>query len=185
MIVYKKAHDMVPQSLIVECLGVVGVSEQIKHFFSKSMKAWKVDLTCNNQFLDGVVMKREIFQGYSLSSLLFVLCLIPLTLVLVKSEREYQFLSNKDKINHLLFMDDLKLYAKKEKSLNSLVHTLRTFSEDIGIEFSINEYATLVLREGKTTKFVGISLPNGIVMKGLIDELGCKYLNIILQAYQI
>ena len=41
---YKKAYDMVPHSRIVECLGMVGVSEQIKHFLSESMKAWKVDL---------------------------------------------------------------------------------------------------------------------------------------------
>ena len=48
LIDYKKAYDMVPHSWIVECLGMVGVSEQIKHFLSKSMKAWRVDLTCND-----------------------------------------------------------------------------------------------------------------------------------------
>ena len=31
---YKKAHDMVPHFWIVECLGMVGVSKQIKHFLS-------------------------------------------------------------------------------------------------------------------------------------------------------
>ena len=53
---YKKAYDMVPHSWIVECLGMVGVSEQIKHFLSESMKAWRVDLTCN-QSLGGVDIK--------------------------------------------------------------------------------------------------------------------------------
>ena len=38
-----------------------------------------------------------------------------MTLILHKSESEYQFSSTKEKINHLLFMDDLKLYAKNEK----------------------------------------------------------------------
>ena len=37
---YKKAYNMVSYSWIVECLGVVGVSEQIKLFLSESMKAW-------------------------------------------------------------------------------------------------------------------------------------------------
>ena len=45
---------MVPHPWIVECLGMVGVSKQIKHFFSESMEAWRVDLTCNNQYLGGV-----------------------------------------------------------------------------------------------------------------------------------
>ena len=35
---YKKAHGMVPQSWIVECLDMVRVCEQIRHFLSESMK---------------------------------------------------------------------------------------------------------------------------------------------------
>ena len=48
---------MVPHSLI----GMVGVSEQIKQFLPESMKAWRVDLTFNNQSLGGVDIKWEIF----------------------------------------------------------------------------------------------------------------------------
>ena len=178
-IYYKKALDMVPHSWIVECLGMVGVSEQMKLFLSESMKAWRVDLTCNNQSLGRVDIKRGIFQGDSLSSLLFVLCLIPLTLILHKSESAYQFSSTKEKINHLLFMDDLKLYAKNEKGLDSLVQTVRIFSDDIGMEFGIDTWATLVLKRGKLTKFDGISLPDGTVMKVLIEEAVYKYLGVI------
>ena len=39
---YKKAYDMVPHSWIVECLDMVGMIEQIKHFLSESMKEWRV-----------------------------------------------------------------------------------------------------------------------------------------------
>ena len=56
-------------------------------------------------------IKHRIFKGDSLLLLLFVLCLIPLTVILRKSESAYRFSSNKKKINHLLFMDDLKIYA--------------------------------------------------------------------------
>ena len=52
---------MVPHSCIVECLDMIGVSEQIKHFLSESMKAWRVDLTCNNQSLGGEDIKQGIF----------------------------------------------------------------------------------------------------------------------------
>ena len=108
---YKKTYDIVPHSWIVECLGMVGVSEEVKHFWSESMKPWRLDLTCNNQTLGGVDVKQGRFQGDSLSSLSFVLCLIPLTVVLHKPESAYRFLSNKKKINHLLFIDFLKSYA--------------------------------------------------------------------------
>ena len=115
---------MVPHFWIVKCLNMVGVCERIKHFLPESMKAWRVDLTCNNQSLGGVDKKRRIFQGDSLSPLLSVLCLIPLPVILRTSESAYQFSSNEEKINHLLFMDDLKLSAKNEKGLESLVQTV-------------------------------------------------------------
>ena len=108
-----------------------------------------------------------------------MLCLIPLTLILHKVESAYQFSSNKKKINHLLFMADLKLYAKNEKGLDSLVQTVRIFSKDIGMEFGIDKCGTLVLMRGKITKLDGISLPDGKVMKGLVEGAGYKYLGII------
>ena len=80
------------------------------------------------------------------------------------------------KRNHLLFMDDLKLYAKNEKGLESLVQTLQIFSNDIGMECGIYKCATLVLKRGKITNFDGILLPDGRVMKGLIEGAGYKYL---------
>ena len=94
------------------------------------------------------------------------------------------FSSNKEKINHLLFMDDLKLYAKNEKGLESLVQTVRIFSDDTDTEFSINKCAALVLKRGKITKFDVISLPDGRLMKGLFEGAGYKYLG-VLQADQI
>ena len=163
---------------------MVGVSEQIKLFLSESMKAWRVNLTCNNQSLVRVDIKQGIFQGDSLSPVLFVLCPIPLTLILHKSESAYKFSSTKEKINHFLFMDDLKLYTKNEKGLDSLVQIVRIFSEDIGMECGIDKCATLVLKRWKITKFDEISLLDGRVMKGLIEGAGYKYLG-TLKADQI
>ena len=50
---------------------------------------------------------------------MFVLALIPLSLILIKSKAAYEFSGGKEKINHLLFMDDLKLYSRSEKGLDS------------------------------------------------------------------
>ena len=93
--------------------------------------------------LGEVEIKRGIFQGDSLSPLVFVLALIsflaliPLSLILRKEKAAYEISESKEKINHLLFMDDLKLYRRREKGLDSLVQAVRVFSEDIGMEFGI------------------------------------------------
>ena len=69
---------------------------------------------------------------------MFVLPLIPLSLILIKAKATYEFSGSRVKINHLLFMDNLNLYSRNEKELDSLVQTIRIFSQDIGMEFGID-----------------------------------------------
>ena len=93
--------------------------------------------------------------------------LIPLSLILRKTKAAYDFSGSKDKVNHHLFMNDLKLYSRNEKELKSLVQTIRAFSKDIAMEFDIEKCAMLVIEEGKIVKLVGIELPDGKVIKSL------------------
>ena len=62
-------------------------------------------------------------------------------------------------------MDDLRLYVRNEKGLESLVQTVDFFSDDIDMEFGIDKCATLILKRGEITKSDRISLPDGRVMK--------------------
>ena len=118
-----------------------------------------------NSELGEVQIKRGIFQGDSLTPLVFVLALIPLSLILRKTKAAYEFSESKEKINHLLFMDDLKLYSQNEEGLDSLVQTVRVFSEDIGMEFDTEKCAMLVTEKEKIAKSVGVELPDGKVIK--------------------
>ena len=109
---YKKAYDMVPHSWIKECLDLFGVPENIKSLLVNSMEKWKVTLCSENSELGEVEIKRGIFERNPLSSLMFVLELIPLSLILRKEKVAYEFSEIKEKINHLLFMDGLNLYSQ-------------------------------------------------------------------------
>ena len=88
--------------------------------------------------------------------------MIPLGLILKKTKAVYEFSESKEKINCLLFMDDLKLYSRREKGLDSLVQTVCVFSRDIGMEFGIEKCVMLVMEKGKIVKSVGIELPEVI-----------------------
>ena len=165
--------------MILECLDLFGVAESIKSLLVNNMEKWKVMLCSGNSKLGEVEIKRGIFQGNSLSPLVFVLALIPLSLILRKAKAAYEFSESKEKINHLLFMDDLKLYSRSEKGLDSLVQTVHVFSEDIGMEFDIEKCAMLVMEKGKIEKSVGIELPGGKVTKSLQEGECCKYLRIL------
>ena len=65
----------------------------------------------------------------------------------------------------MLFLDDLKLYAKSEEQTNTLVRTVHVFSTDIGMEFGIKKSGILTMKRGKIVKSEGIKLPGGEVMK--------------------
>ena len=74
---YKKTY-MVPHSWNVESLDLFGVAENVKSLLVNSMEKWKIMLCSANSELDEVEIKRDIFQGDSLSSLVFVLPMISL-----------------------------------------------------------------------------------------------------------
>ena len=118
---HKKACDMVPHSWIIKCLDLFGVAENIKSLLVNSMEKWRVMLCSGNSELGEVEIKRDIFQRDSLSPLVFVLVVIPISLILRKVNAAYEFSESKEKFNHLLFMDDLKLYSRSDKGLDSLV----------------------------------------------------------------
>ena len=73
-------------------------------------------------------------------------------------------------------MDNLKLYSRNEKGLDSLVQTVRVFSEDIGMEFGIEKCAMLVMKKRKIVKSVGTELSDGKVIKSLRESESYKYL---------
>ena len=74
---------------------------------------------------------------------MFVLALILVSLILRKAKAAYEFFRKQREVHHLLFMDDLKLYSRSEKGLDSLAETVRVFTEDIGMEFGTEKCAVL------------------------------------------
>ena len=91
--------------------------------------------------------------------MLFCMALNPLSALLDKSTYGYRFKSGTT-IN-LLYMDDIKLYAKNEQDIDSLLHLTRVFSSDIGMTFVLAKCGRLIVNRGKVKSTCGISLPEG------------------------
>jgi len=66
-----------------------------------------------------IQIRRGIFQGDSLSPLLFSIALIPLTNELNRADCGYQVHGTERKISQLLYADDLKLLARNENDLKN------------------------------------------------------------------
>ena len=106
----KKSYDTVPHDCILHCLSLFGTHKKIIKFLECAMSKWSTVLTVNGVSLGQVDIKCGIFQGDSLSPLLFVMCFAPLSFVLDKTCKGYQFSNSSTLINHLVYMDDIKLY---------------------------------------------------------------------------
>ena len=100
--------------------------------------------------------------------------MIPLIQILQKVKSRYT-LKDGEKLNHLLFMDDLKIFAKSEHEVIGLFFRAQILSSDIGIEIGIKKCGVLVLKRGKLVSSEGVEMPDGEGTKE-IEKNGYKYL---------
>ena len=98
---------------------ILNVANHIRNVIEKSMKNRKVGLTLGGETLSEVKVSRDISQGDSVLPVLFVITLIPLSILPRDMKAGYMLGEVREKINNLLFTDDLKLCGKTMQELGS------------------------------------------------------------------
>ena len=120
-------------------------------------------------------IKRGIFQGVSLSPLLFTMSLNPLSQELQKTRYGYQ-LDEQTKTNHLFYLDDLKLYGTSDNQLMGLISTVKIVSEDVKMEFGLDKCAKASFKKCQKHSAEGIPLNDNQVIQDLDQAETYKYL---------
>ena len=95
------------------------ISDKVINSIKKTMKIWKVELTTGGKNLAEVKIQRNIFQRNALSPLLFIVVMMPLNDILRKCSAGYKLSKSQERISHLMYMDNIKLFAKNEKELET------------------------------------------------------------------
>ena len=120
------------------------------------MKKWTTTLQVkvkNHRIMSDLIrIQQGIYQGDSLSPLWFCLALNPLSYLLNKTNYGFAIHSGNQEVqrlNHLLYMDDIKLYAATNNQLQELLRLTHTFSRDIKMVFGIEKCKTLCIAKGK------------------------------------
>nr|CAH7763875.1 unnamed protein product [Callosobruchus chinensis] len=120
------------------------------------MGTWRTNIHLKTQ--DGLIqteelrIRRGIFQGDSLSSLWFCRCLNPIFNTLNNTHHGFNIRHqkvNQHKINHVLYMDDLKLYAATEVKLRELLRITGLCTSDVRIEFGMSKCKALHINKGQ------------------------------------
>ena len=125
---------------------------------------------------EDININSAIFQGDFLTPLLFCGTPIPLSKLLNNTGYGYKIYDNT--INHLFYMDDLKLFAKNYQQLQGLLNIVKQFSDDIPMEFGLDKCAEATFSGGKLLKPKNITLDTTSIIKDLEPEESCKYLGL-------
>jgi len=164
-----KAFDSVSHTYLMKCIEKLNFPPWIGKFLQKTINNWHLDIFSNGEKVLSKKITRGILQGDSLSPLLFVLCIDPLSRALnskypkvnVKTEGEADHA-----VNHLLFIDDLKLLAHEDSVLKSMAEEVERFFTTVGLKINHDKSATNsevctdsaeLLNGAKGYKYLGIT----------------------------
>ena len=152
---YRKAFDMTSHELIVHLLRCLAVPDPVVRCIEELMPLWRTrfTITSGNDRVqtEPVSFKRGVFQGDSLSPLLFCISLLPLSVSLRKT-RGYNCGTpgnRRHKVTHLFYMDDLKLYASGERDLHQSLGVVQEYTQAVGMEFGLDKCALVHLKRGR------------------------------------
>ena len=92
---------------------------------------------------------------------------MPLNYVLRKCAGSYKFLKSQEEINHLIFLNDIKIFVKKGKRTGDLDPNNKSIQPGYRNGISIEKCDILITKSGQRESAEGIELPNQEITKAL------------------
>ncbi|XP_031338165.1 uncharacterized protein LOC116167068 [Photinus pyralis] len=152
---YIKAYDKIPHSWIIHSLKLYKINNKVINLLQNAMTKWKTTVQLKTPKEDlktgKISIKRGIYQGDSLSSLLFCLSMNSLSSILKHNNKGFTIKTKEQKhtITHLFYMDDLKLYADSERNLINIIKIVEKFSIDINMELGTEKCKIQAIKKGQ------------------------------------
>ena len=148
---YRKAFDHVPHGWLLEVLDSIRAPTYLRCCVANLLPLWatqfKLGFGRNTVKVD-LHYHRGLFQGDSLSPLLFCLSIVPLSHAL-RSIDGYKSRSFGGRVTHLLFMDDLKVYVRDERAMKKALSLVDRVSKAVRMELGLRKCAVANIIRGK------------------------------------
>ena len=179
---YKKAFDLVPHEWLIKSLHLAKLPEDLIRATEDltSQCSTVPHLKGEEEVIvsDIIYFVKGIFQGDSLSVLLFILSVNPLSFLLHKLQG-YAYGKHKNyKVTHNFFVDDLKLYASSVNTAKKQFDLVTEFSKDTGMTFGDDKCAYQQIQNGKLLKSTNNLEINQLSVKPMEEGDTYKYLGI-------
>ena len=141
----QKAYDSVQHEYLMECIQQINIPSNICEFVDRMLKCQKSELIMNRETIGTIKLTRGIIQGDSMSPILFVIAMEPLSRKLNSDHPMVE--ANDDGVlarNHLIFIDDIKLMARNQEDLVKLSEDTQRCLQIMGLKINANKSATNV-----------------------------------------
>ena len=151
----RKAYDAVSHQWLLKCLEIHRVPKNLCDFIRRIDKG--------SEFLGPIDILRGILQGDSFYVTLFIM-------------GGYKMSTMKEKITHLMFVDDLKTFQKSEQKLAVVSNKIKSMMHDLGLELNLEKCASVHLKRGKYTASENLPIDKDSTIKALQQADTYKFL---------
>ena len=152
---------------------------KIISLIEKIINSWTITLKIvtaqGKEHIGPIKANRGIMQGDDFSVLLYPISVDPISWTITSSEG-YRLTHEKDKVTHLLFVDDLKCYTRSEQKLVTGTRTLANMFDDIGLSINLGKCATCHIKRGKCYKDAELLIGDDQIIKVLEKGDKCRFL---------
>ena len=177
---YKKAFDSLPHEWLIKLLHLVKLLEDLIRAIEHLTSEWRTVLHLEGKeeviVSDITYFVKGMFQGDSLSVLLFILSVKPLSVLLHKLQGYACGKHKNYNVTHNFFVDDLKLYASSINTAKKQLDLVTAFSKDTGITFGDDKCAYQQIQNGKLLQYTKNLEINQLSIKPMKEGDTYKYL---------
>ncbi|KAG0435865.1 Retrovirus-related Pol polyprotein from type-1 retrotransposable element R2 [Dictyocoela muelleri] len=138
----KKAFDTIDRNFLRKILDIIKAPPEILKFLDRADKCWASYIQYKGKTIEKIQFNRGIPQGDSLSPLFFTIVMEYITKELQTNNIptfHFEIENRNHNLNHLLYIDDIKLFSDNEYDLQALLNKSKKSLENIGMNLNIEK----------------------------------------------
>lgn len=150
---FAKAFDSVSHKYLLDLLRTVGVREGLIDIIKRIMNQWRTVIS-GGEREERVRVRSGVFQGDTLSPLLFCLSVAPISHTLRNSGPDPGFvfepkMGETERVSHIYYVDDLKVFADTEAEVSRMLARVRREAASFGLTLNPSKCAVHTVVESQ------------------------------------
>ena len=180
----KKAYDSVSHEWLNEMMKMHRFPLWLNDVIKRLVACWNTRICVKTKrgYEESEMIKfnKGLPQGDALCPRLFTLCLNPVAWLLKSTEGYRLSKPLKTKVTHLLYIDDLKIFASTESKMNTVLRSIVSAMKDIGLHVNPKKCSTVTVKRGARAHEDGdVRIDENTVLRRMKEDENYKFLGVL------